>query len=283
MGNRAVITTKSNFKHNGIGVYLHWNGGRDSVEAFLKYCALKGYRSPETDCYGWARLCQVIGNFFGGDTALGIDTLDHLDCANGDNGVYFIENWKIVGRKYQVGPEQHEYDLIDMLHEIDGTQPEKLDSFLWETVQQDCLARQARLICDEDLERVLLCGLNTEELKLLYLIELTRDRLFSNLNELRDALSERGVDVHDLTTTDWRWNYQALSDFGKCLMAEYFPQYKPDEQIHFLKECIQRWIAQGETSLNCKEDASLKELYRTFVLGAGLTSYYRIHIAPYLD
>ena len=37
MGNRAVITTRS----KDIGVYLHWNGGRDSVEAFLKYCELK--------------------------------------------------------------------------------------------------------------------------------------------------------------------------------------------------------------------------------------------------
>lgn len=58
-GNRAVITTED----KRIGVYIHWNGGRDSVEAFLKYCELKGYRKPEEDCYGWARLCQVIGNF----------------------------------------------------------------------------------------------------------------------------------------------------------------------------------------------------------------------------
>ncbi len=62
MGNRAVITTKENWKHNGVGIYLHWNGVRDSVEAFLKYCNLKGYRSPSEDCYGWARLAQVIGN-----------------------------------------------------------------------------------------------------------------------------------------------------------------------------------------------------------------------------
>lgn len=30
MGNRAVITTKENWAHGGVGVYLHWNGGRDS-------------------------------------------------------------------------------------------------------------------------------------------------------------------------------------------------------------------------------------------------------------
>ena len=76
MGNRAVITTKENFDNNGIGIYLHWNGGYDSVSAFLKYCELKGHRSPDTDCYGWARLCQVIGNFFGGTTSIGIDVID---------------------------------------------------------------------------------------------------------------------------------------------------------------------------------------------------------------
>ena len=58
MGNRAVITTISAEPKDStaIGCYIHWNGGRDSVEAFLTYCKLKGYRPPETDCYGWARL-----------------------------------------------------------------------------------------------------------------------------------------------------------------------------------------------------------------------------------
>ena len=121
MGNRAVITTRS----KDIGVYLHWNGGRDSVEAFLKYYKLKGYRPPELDCYGWARLCQVIGNFFGGELSIGIDKYDKLDKDNGDNGVYVIENWNIVDRLFISWPEQHEYDLIGMLKSINNAQPEK--------------------------------------------------------------------------------------------------------------------------------------------------------------
>ena len=121
MGNRAVITTRD----ERIGVYLHWNGGRDSVEAFLKYCELKGYRAPEYDNYGWARLCQVIGNYFGGETSIGIDTTDKLDCDNWDNGVYIIEKWQIVGRKYFEGVEQQEYDLLGMLKYINECQPEK--------------------------------------------------------------------------------------------------------------------------------------------------------------
>lgn len=119
MGNRAVITTKA----MDIGVYLHWNGGRDSVEAFLRYCKEKGYRPPETDCYGWARLCQVIGNFFGGSNSIGIDKVERLNCNNGDNGMYIIENWEIVGRKCFDGREQNEYRLLDMLLAIDECQP----------------------------------------------------------------------------------------------------------------------------------------------------------------
>ena len=61
MGNQAVITTKD----RKLGVYVHWNGGRDTIQPLLKYCELKGYRPPSSDPYGWARLCQVLGNFFG--------------------------------------------------------------------------------------------------------------------------------------------------------------------------------------------------------------------------
>lgn len=125
MGNRAVITSKENFENNGIGIYLHWNGGYDSVSAFLKYCELKGYRSPTSDNYGWARLCQVIANYFGGSTSIGIDVVNNLDCDNWDNGVYIIDGWEIVDRKYNRYGEQMEYKLEDMLIDIDNSMPEK--------------------------------------------------------------------------------------------------------------------------------------------------------------
>lgn len=125
MGNRAVITTKENFDNNGVGVYLHWNGGRDSIEAFLKYMKLKGHRAPDRDCYGWARLCQVIGNYFGGTTSIGINKMNRLDANNGDNGTYIIKGWDIVGRKYFKGVEQNYYNIDEMLICIDESQPLK--------------------------------------------------------------------------------------------------------------------------------------------------------------
>lgn len=133
MGNRAVITTRE----AKVGVYLHWNGGRDSVEAFLKYCELQQYRAPSYDNYGWARLCQVIGNFFGGGLSIGIDAWDSLEqmCSAGsDNGVYIIDGWKIVARVYPYDGfvEQQEYDLSEMLRDIDASQPvsEQLGGYL---------------------------------------------------------------------------------------------------------------------------------------------------------
>lgn len=126
MGNSAIITTQNDFDNNGIGVYVHWNGGYDSVSAFLKYCELRGFRPPEEDGYGWARLCQIIGNYFGGDLSIGIDTLSKLLLRYCDNGVYIIEKWKIVGREYTYGKEeQMKYDLCDMVYAINKAQPIK--------------------------------------------------------------------------------------------------------------------------------------------------------------
>lgn len=131
MGNRAVILNKNDMLADGkinpnqIGVYLHWNGGRDSVSAFLKYCKLKGYRSPSTDCYGWACLCNVISNFFGDGMSLGIDIASRLDCDNYDNGVYIIDHWEIVERLYNHGTEQANYDVDSFVLELNERMPEQ--------------------------------------------------------------------------------------------------------------------------------------------------------------
>ena len=130
MGNRAVLVWKDRNGHyddSTIGVYLHWNGGRDSVEAFLAYCKACGFRSPSEDSYGVARFVQVVANFFGssgGGLSIGVDRIDRLDADNGDNGVYVCKDWKIVDRKYFDGEEQNEHDMLSMLEEINLRQPE---------------------------------------------------------------------------------------------------------------------------------------------------------------
>lgn len=130
MGNRAIVKPVG----KDVGVYLHWNGGIDSVTAFLKYCELKGFRDFE-DSYGMARFCQVVGNFFGGGLSIGIE-----DDVNAyakeenyyiDNGVYVVKGWEIVDH-FGSHNGREGYDLNEMLHEIDVRQPltERLGDFL---------------------------------------------------------------------------------------------------------------------------------------------------------
>lgn len=123
MSNSAVITTPKNFICDGIGVFIRWNGGRDSIEGFLKYCELKGYPSPEQHEDGWKGLIKVLTNFFEGRDMC-VDVLSELciDCL--EHGVYIIENWQIVGRAFHAS-EQTGYKLIDMLLLIDSYMPEK--------------------------------------------------------------------------------------------------------------------------------------------------------------
>jgi hypothetical protein len=104
MGNRAVVTVEG----SKVGVYLHWNGGEESVTAFLRAAKDLGVRAPIADTsYFYARFAQIIGNYFGGTTSVGIDALANLDTDNGDNGTYVIDGeFKIVQRKHCKYPGQ---------------------------------------------------------------------------------------------------------------------------------------------------------------------------------
>jgi len=81
---------------------MHWNGGPESVRAFVDTCRARGYRCPASDpAYAMAGLVTVIREFFGpGGLSVGVDLVDRLDCDNWDNGVYQVgAQWEIVGRR----------------------------------------------------------------------------------------------------------------------------------------------------------------------------------------
>lgn len=97
MGNRAVITTPE----KDFGVYLHWNGGLESVLAFLDTAREREYRSPVADpSYAMARLTGIVHEFFAeSGLSLGIGPLSQLDCDNHDNGTYVVgADWEIIER-----------------------------------------------------------------------------------------------------------------------------------------------------------------------------------------
>ena len=119
MGNRAVIAIDE-FSPKAIGYYLHWNGGRDSIEGFLEATKrVMGDRLGDKT-YGAARLAQVIGTFMVGNLSFGIGLQSQLDCDNYDNGVYVVDTstMEIVGREYFSGAEQMKYDKNKLADEI---------------------------------------------------------------------------------------------------------------------------------------------------------------------
>ena len=98
MGNRAVITCAP-YAASNVGIYVHWNGGQESVQGFLDACKALRFRSPENDpSYAMARLVQVIGAFFEGGLSVGLGKVSEFGGL--DNGVWIIGgDWQIQGNK----------------------------------------------------------------------------------------------------------------------------------------------------------------------------------------
>jgi hypothetical protein len=110
LGNRAVITFGTATASPCI--YLHWNGGRASVEGFLS--AVKALRiNPPDPKWGmidearfFEQMARVVGPwFFGNDPGFTIYLEEYggADKDNYDNGVYVLskDTLEIVGRKYK--------------------------------------------------------------------------------------------------------------------------------------------------------------------------------------
>ena len=123
MGNRCLIAFKekeSKKKKEEVPcIYLHWNGGRDSVEAFLDASKRLGVRTNDQS-YGMARMTQIISNYLGGTLSIGISNVGDWDLDFLDNGVYWVDGLEIYDRTntYDGFEEQKEYDHEEMVKEI---------------------------------------------------------------------------------------------------------------------------------------------------------------------
>jgi hypothetical protein len=70
MGNKAyIIFTDEKEKDISPAIYLHWNGGAESVYAFLAELDRRQVRGCSVD-YEAARFCQIVGEFFDGKDKL---------------------------------------------------------------------------------------------------------------------------------------------------------------------------------------------------------------------
>ena len=123
MGNRCLIAFKekeSKKKKEEVPcIYLHWNGGRDSVEAFLDASKRLGVRTND-QFYGMARMTQIISNYLGGTLSIGVSNVGDWDLGFLDNGVYWVDGLEIYDRTdtYDGFQEQLSYDHEEMVQDI---------------------------------------------------------------------------------------------------------------------------------------------------------------------
>ncbi len=105
MGNRAVLAIKG----NKVDIYLHWNGGRASVEGFCAACKELGFRPPSQDeHFSAGYLIAACGLFFGDGLSVGVGPSGAF--AEEGNGKYVIGgDWEVLsGSIREVDPVKTE-------------------------------------------------------------------------------------------------------------------------------------------------------------------------------
>ena len=107
MGNRGKVYFEQNGKLS-CGAYLHWNGGIESIWAFVEEFNRRGYGHEPS--YNIARFVQVVGDFFDhngfGGLSLGVVAPCKLDekslsRVEEDTGV-FILGWDDNKKKFTI-------------------------------------------------------------------------------------------------------------------------------------------------------------------------------------
>ena len=111
MGNRAVITFST--ANNAPAIYLHWNGGRASVEGFLTAARQLGLRhAPTAQAQSEAldQLAEMLARFyFRCNVGMTVYRLHYAgsDRDNGDNGTYLIgRDLTIIDRLFKPRAEE---------------------------------------------------------------------------------------------------------------------------------------------------------------------------------
>ena len=128
MGNRAVIAT--NDLTTSPAIYLHWNGGPESVLAFLDAAKELEFRDPVADPpYGTAYLQALICLYFGNGMSTGISALKNSDTDNGDNGVYRLgPGWTIKSRLHVPSYQTDKGKAAMSVDDLDTKEREKYEA-----------------------------------------------------------------------------------------------------------------------------------------------------------
>jgi|GEM_PF-5470627 len=114
MGNRALVT----FRNARASVYLHWNGGPESICNFVEAMKRQGAFGSDVPPSAFpARLCQVVGNFLRGSLSLGVQ---YGVSDPGDNGIYELDIYGDLAAHYafRYGDDAR-YEILDRNYEVD--------------------------------------------------------------------------------------------------------------------------------------------------------------------
>lgn len=100
MGNSAVVTFSPTQS-----VYVHWNGGRASIEGFLG--AMRDLDLPRsTAAEAVDSLAKVMRSYLW-DSTVEVGPRNRLDCDNGDNGEYVVSlDLQITKRRFRRADEE---------------------------------------------------------------------------------------------------------------------------------------------------------------------------------
>lgn len=122
MGNRAVIVSKEVFNAGeGPCVYLHWNGGLDSVKPLLDFT-----KEINKGKFSIKKLFEIAKVVF---HSAYYENYKTTDKNNWDNGTYVIDqNYEIVAREFMEGREQQEHKYEEMYKHIEEDYNEYLET-----------------------------------------------------------------------------------------------------------------------------------------------------------
>jgi hypothetical protein len=129
MGNRAVITFST--ANNAPAIYLHWNGGRASVEGFLTAARQLGLRHAPTaqaQTEALDQLAEMLARFyFRCNVGMTVYRLHFAgsDRDNGDNGTYVLgQDLTILARLHHTrGEEINQAKTAAIVEQITTTAP----------------------------------------------------------------------------------------------------------------------------------------------------------------
>lgn len=140
MGNRAVIAFGT--KPESPAVYVHWNGGWESITAFLEVASEWGYAGLLDVNKQAEGVASIIQNFFGETTKVDVGVLEELDTDNWDNGTYYVKAKEgafwiversgkvngVVPKDYSILPFSQEY-YEGVLEEVHKQNPVPVEEF----------------------------------------------------------------------------------------------------------------------------------------------------------